>query len=145
MQEERRLAYVGITRAKEELHLIKAKTRILFGNTNRNSPSQFLIEIPRDLLSETTTIQKAEQTEHRGGIKPRDTVMSGAKSFGTAAPVQLEECAVYNVGDTVRHKTFGQGMIVSTTPMGNDAMLEIAFDKVGTKKLMAKYARLEKL
>ncbi len=120
--------------------------RRIFGTTNRNNPSQFLIEIPRELLNETTSINAVEQTERKGGVKRRDTVMTGAKSFGTtAAPAQNVGNVEYNVGDTVKHKTFGQGMIISSTPLGNDNMLEIAFDKVGTKTLMAKFARLEKL
>lgn len=143
LQEERRLAYVGITRAREELFLIKSKSRMLFGNINRNRPSQFLTEIPLELLNETEKVHVVDP-EFVESTKPKERVMTSAKSFGTPAS-KPSTGGAYAVGDSVSHKTFGSGMIISAQKMGNDTLLEIAFDKVGTKKLMANYAQLQKL
>lgn len=146
MQEERRLAYVGITRAREELYLIKSKSRMLFGNTNHNRPSCFLTEIPLELLNETERVRVIERSEYADTAKPKERLLSSAKSFTSAAPKPKTSAAVsYAVGDAVSHKAFGQGMIVSAQKMGNDTLLEIAFDKVGTKKLMANFAKLDKI
>lgn len=145
LQEERRLAYVGITRAREELYLIKSKSRMLFGNINRNRPSQFLTEIPLELLNETEKVHVVDP-EFVESTKPKERVMTSAKSFGSSASKpKTNTAAAYAVGDSVSHKTFGSGMIISAQKMGNDTLLEIAFDKVGTKKLMANYAQLQKL
>lgn len=146
MQEERRLAYVGITRAREELYLVKSKTRMLFGNTNRNRPSCFLTEIPMELLNETERVRVVERSEIADNAKPKERLLSSAKSFASAVPKPKTAAVIsYAVGDTVLHKTFGQGMVISAQKMGNDTLLEIAFDKVGTKKLMANFSKLEKI
>lgn len=146
MQEERRLAYVGITRAREELYLIKSKSRMLFGNTNHNRPSCFLTEIPLELLNETERVRVIERSEYADSAKPKERLLSSAKAFTSAAPKPKSAADVsYAVGDSVSHKAFGQGMIVSAQKMGNDTLLEIAFDKVGTKKLMANFAKLDKI
>ena len=150
VEEERRLAYVAITRAKEELFIYHAESRMIFGMTNRNKLSRFAEEIPEELIERTRTRE----------YTARPTVMpsfSGAKPFGanvsvaqaggfTPKPrVTPAPAGTYRVGDTVLHKAFGTGMIVSATPMGNDTLLEVAFDKVGTKKLFANFARLTKV
>ena len=157
MEEERRLAYVGITRAKEKLILTNAKTRMLHGQTAYNPPSCFLEEIP----SELTIIQKPESQYSTGystskynssnsynstysvnGKTTVNTVYSANISTSkTPAAVLID----YKIGEKVKHKKFGQGMILSVSKMGNDMLLEIAFDTVGTKKLMAKVAPLEKI
>ena len=149
VEEERRLAYVAITRAKEELYIYHAESRMIFGMTSRNKLSRFAEEIPEDL------IERSRSREYTA----RPTVMpsfSGAKPFGTAASVAQAggfipkpkvtptPAGTYRVGDTVSHKAFGIGIIVSATPMANDTLLEVAFDKVGTKKLFANFARLTK-
>lgn len=144
MQEERRLAYVAITRAKEELFLIKSKSRMLFGNTNRNRQSCFLTEIPLELLNETQTVRVVQRSDLADNAKPKARLLSSAKSFTSAAPKTEVSTVTYAVGDTVSHKAFGEGQIISCQKLGNDTLLEIAFDKVGTKKLMANFAKLEK-
>lgn len=152
IEEERRLAYVGITRAKEKLFISHANSRMLFGSTTRNLPSRFVIEIP-DALTERTGRQPASQRTFdslvRGDYEDRNYSGNGylskinQKPQPTAAP--KAPTVSYGVGDSVVHKVFGKGVIVSSKPMGSDAMLEIAFEKAGTKKLMANYAKLQKI
>ncbi len=152
IEEERRLAYVGITRAKEKLYISHANMRMLFGSTSRNLPSRFVIEIP-DALTERTGRQPASQRTFdslvRGDYEDRNYSGNGYLSKINQKP-QLASApkgpaVSYNVGDSVMHKVFGKGVIVSSKPMGGDAMLEIAFEKAGTKKLMANYAKLQKI
>lgn len=145
VEEERRLAYVAITRAREELVLLNADSRMIFGSTSRNKASRFVNEIPEELL---------ERSRTREYYQPRPSQYAGTSEFSHSATVARSFGPVnpgvstgisWKVGDTVGHKAFGTGMIVSVTPMGNDSLLEIAFEKVGTKKLMANFARLKKL
>ena len=146
--EERRLAYVGITRAKEKLYLTKTKSRMLFGSTSFNKESRFVTEIPDELLEKT-----GESRMFQGGAGSSNTVGIGTKpasAYNPSKPSFYQKPAVksgvsYSVGDTVLHKIFGKGMIVSAEKMGNDTLLEIAFDKAGTKKLMANFCKMEKL
>ncbi|MDE7389388.1 MAG: UvrD-helicase domain-containing protein, partial [Lachnospiraceae bacterium] len=131
MQEERRLAYVGITRAKEELFLVKSKTRMLFGNTNHNRPSCFLTEIPLELLNETAPVKVVQHSEIADNAKPKQRLLSSAKSFTSSVPKTAPSTSTYNVGDMVTHKAFGPCEIISRQPLGTDPLLEIACDKVG--------------
>ena len=118
---------------------------MIFGSTSRNKASRFLDEIPESLLEHTRT---REWRRPQIPAIPEDPMLARraavARSFG---PVNRGEASgtVWKPGDTVGHKAFGSGMILSVTPMGNDSLLEIAFEKVGTKKLMANFARLKKL
>ncbi|MGN0494072.1 MAG: ATP-dependent helicase [Acutalibacteraceae bacterium] len=158
IEEERRLAYVAITRAKKKLTLTNAYTRMIFGTTNRNMPSRFLKEIPEELCSfdgirrsisngySSGYSQRGFSGEDYGAPARTDRAYSAhkptaklMKSSYTAAP---KTNASYSAGQRVRHKTFGDGLVIKVTPMGGDTMLEIAFDTVGTKKLMAGYAKL---
>ena len=152
VEEERRLAYVGITRAKEKLFISHANMRMLFGTTSRNLPSRFMIEIP-DALTERTGRQPASQRTFdslaRGDYEDRNYSGNGYLSKINQKPQAAEKpkapTVSFNVGDSVMHKVFGKGVIVSSKPMGSDAMLEIAFQSAGTKKLMANYAKLQKI
>ena len=152
VEEERRLAYVGITRAKEKLFISHANMRMLFGTTSRNLPSRFMIEIP-DALTERTGRQPASQRTFdslaRGDYEDRNYSGNGYLSKINQKPQTAEKpkapTVSFNVGDSVMHKVFGKGVIVSSKPMGSDAMLEIAFQSAGTKKLMANYAKLQKI
>lgn len=142
MEEERRLAYVGITRAKERLYLTHARTRMLYGSTSHNAPSPFLEEIPEELVEEKRKVTLSQQKPSvQRAAKPKKTF---DHSFGPAAPKPSAPAGSYRVGDTVGHKLFGRGVVLSAQPMGNDTLLEIAFEKAGTKKLMANFARLTK-
>ena len=143
MEEERRLAYVGITRAKERLYLTHARTRMLYGSTNHNAPSPFLEEIPPALIEEKRKVvmPQPKSPVAQRAAKPKKTF---DHSFGPAVQKPSAPAGSYHVGDTVGHKLFGTGVVLSAQPMGNDTLLEIAFDKAGTKKLMANFARLTK-
>lgn len=146
IEEERRLAYVAITRAKEELHLLHAESRMLFGSTSRNKRSRFIDEIPPELLESSryrTLIPSHETVWPDARKQARAADIAASRKFGQAVPAGSGD--TFSVGDTVLHRTFGTGVILSASSMGNDQLLEIAFDKVGTKKLMAKFARLKRV
>lgn len=142
LNEERRLAYVGITRAKEKLYLLKTRERMLFGSTTHNRESRFIIEIPSNLVEKTgnDNVFASRQPAGQYDRKPQQNFDPFAKKKPAAQPTAEKK---YAVGNTVYHKVFGTGMVLTATPMGNDTMLEIAFDKVGTKTLMANFAKME--
>lgn len=146
LNEERRLAYVGITRAKEKLYLIKCQSRMLFGSTNRNMPSRFVREIPGEIVELTGMERKIKEpmVNREPYATEKTSSFKGHTEF-VKQPAGTAVSASYSVGDMVKHKVFGEGMVVKTERMGNDTMLEIAFDKVGTKILMANFAKLVKL
>ena len=145
MEEERRLAYVAITRAREELYLYRARERMTYGRTQYNPESQFIKEIPEDLR---VTV----------GDMPRKSASAAAKSFTNVSsdsyatkfggikqtPVQ-GKAVTFNSGDQVSHPMFGKGLVISATKMGADTLYEVAFDTVGTKKLMGTFAKLTKI
>lgn len=144
MEEERRLAYVAITRAKEELYMFRARERITYGKTQYNPPSQFLGEIP-EALCVTVGDRKPSSAAAVHAGESTVAVDSYALKYGgmpkrTAAPL-----IVLSPGDRVRHPMFGEGMILSANKMGADTLYEVAFDTVGTKKLMATFAKLTKI
>ena len=154
LEEERRLAYVGITRAKEKLYLLNARRRMLYGTTNRNMASRFLREIPLSVTDDITV----EEFTPRGAFTRGSTGFNASSGAGFGSlqsssaahkfgQVQAQKSSggSYAVGDTVRHKAFGTGVILTATAMGGDMLLEIAFDRAGTKKIMANFAKLEKL
>ncbi len=164
LEEERRLAYVGITRAKEKLYLINADRRMLYGMTNRNSQSRFVTEIPDEVAERSGYYsmhsaygsyfndfdddfefddfpQNKYQHQH-SYEKPK--IYEAPKKKKVIKKTYANH-PVFVPGDRVKHKTFGEGIVLSSSPMGNDVLLEIAFDRVGTKKIMAYYAGLEKI
>lgn len=153
MEEERRLAYVGITRAKKMLYLTNTRTRLIFGSTTHNPPSRFVNEIPQDLTERTgvtsySSFRRSAETEPYRDFgedftsgKPIKRGFSGQSSV-TKPKQPSAASSSFRVGDTVKHKVFGTGVVLSAQPVGNDTLLEIAFDKSGTKKLMANYAKL---
>ena len=142
LEEERRLAYVGITRAKEKLYLLSAASRMLFGSTTRNRSSRFLEEIPGELTDrKDLTVHTYTPYQPQTKQVPAAFSVEPAGRPAKAAPAAID----FKVGDTVSHRVFGNGMVVSMTPMANDVLVEVAFDKVGTKKIMANFARLKKI
>ena len=153
VEEERRLAYVAITRAKEELYIFHAESRMIFGMTNRNRVSRFVEEIPETLVEHTRSRDYSARPVSMpsfGGAKPfgeapKTKSVAEAGGFTPKPRVKPAPAGTYRVGDTVLHKAFGTGLIVSATQMANDTLLEVAFDKVGTKKLFANFARLTKV
>ena len=166
VEEERRLAYVGITRAKEKLYLTHAKCRMIYGSTNYYRPSRFVAEIPEKLLEIHRSVGFRERTGLTGSTygsprsAPSGTYTGISKSAapnggstvnrGFTKPVgngakNTAALPQFQPGDTVEHKAFGTGVISTVRPMGNDMLLEVVFQKAGTKKLMARMANLKKL
>ncbi|MCQ2428439.1 MAG: UvrD-helicase domain-containing protein [Clostridia bacterium] len=193
MDEERRLAYVAITRAQKRLYILCTKMRVLYARTTYNKPSRFIGDIPEKFIDNRTP-ESLSGRNGRGsysdypsryqsggygygdggrrrsfdsifddddGYTPSYTYSPPAKSGGgrIAAPKSYaatvsagkakaaspsEPTEVFSAGDRVLHSAFGEGTILSAKQMGNDSLYEIAFDTVGTKKLMAKYAKLKK-
>ncbi|MBQ1234393.1 MAG: UvrD-helicase domain-containing protein [Oscillospiraceae bacterium] len=144
LEEERRLCYVGITRAMENLYLLHTKHRMVFGQTQRNPVSRFVGELPQDQvdftgLGETGSYQRVYTFEDEYTKK---TKAVRGPSVGVKKPVSGKTSNSYQVGMRVSHLTFGQGTILSMMPMSGDTLLEIAFDTKGTKKVMANYAKL---
>lgn len=150
-EEERRLCYVAITRAKEQLYLTCAERRMMYGQTRYSKPSKFLYEIPENFLDSNIT----ERQMKNAVIDYEDSSTTNSTPFRSKGTfdVSIDRTASKTVqkgsnlelptlitGDCVQHKAFGHGMIVSAKPIGGDILLEIAFDKVGTKRLMAKSA-----
>ncbi|MDP5275938.1 DNA helicase PcrA [Chengkuizengella axinellae] len=155
LEEERRLAYVGITRAEKKLFLTCAKMRMLFGRTNSNPPSRFLKEIPEELIEDKSpvrefqTFSKARTTY---GSQPQYKSNSSSQSSGTTSfqrqkPSSHEKpVGNYSNGDKVAHKKWGTGTVVAIKGTGDDTELQIAFPApVGLKRLLAKFAPIEKV
>ena len=122
MEEERRLCYVGMTRAKKRLYLVRALQRSLMGATNANPPSRFLGDIPGCLVKHVGVFEEADVSPDIDSNPP-----------------------VLEVGDLVQHRKFGQGVVVSCNSMRNDWEVEVSFREVGTKKLLLSLAQLERL
>ena len=141
MQEERRLAYVAVTRAKKNLWLIHSDSRMLFGHSTRNRPSRFLSELPEDIIEnkQRERIRNPDpDIPEPKAIRRADIASSKVITSFSGKPVTVN----YTAGMKVLHNTFGEGVIISVRPMASDSLLEIAFDSVGTKKLMGKIAKL---
>ncbi len=137
MEEERRLCYVAITRAKENLTITYAKQRMLYGRTNASLSSRFLREIPEDTYVRKGGYQTAPA--FRSAPIPKKQALHQSTDFYGTTQKQTAYLEL-NKGDMVLHTAFGRGMVLSVVKMGGDALLEIAFDQIGTKKLMAKTA-----
>ena len=173
IEEERRLCYVGITRAKQKLYITNARTRMLFGNTSLTRPSRFINEIPEELVD--SNLNEPKQSFYGGyssqnvfsgysgasvggysgynkpasANKPKSTTSAGGFAKGgfskSTAPKSTVANIDYKTGDTVEHKTFGRGLVIGAKSVGGDMVLEIAFDDYGTKKIMAKMAKMKKI
>ena len=149
VEEERRLCYVAITRAKRELFIIHTNQRMLYGRTQFNPESRFLKEIPENLIAK----EKSPYDNTKRPISSyNDTSFNARPSYDTltinAAPKKPTPTGakeVLSAGDRVFHATFGEGDVISVKRMGADWLYEVVFDKVGTKKLMATYAKLKKI
>ena len=163
MEEERRLCYVAITRAKEKLYLTCAAQRMLYGRTSANLPSRFTDEIPAELLDRRGVARNRDErtaywdddgsfrymNEFRGGNSPRQQrppARGSSPVKRTQAPSWESKISSpadkpdFKTGDIVIHKAFGRGVIEKLTPMGGDALVEIRFDTAGSKKLMLRIA-----
>jgi DNA helicase-2/ATP-dependent DNA helicase PcrA len=186
MEEERRLAYVAITRAKKQLYVFHTRNRMLYGQTMYNPLSRFISEIPSALIDKQIDPWERDRMQARAGFgtQPSFGGKRPVSGFGAQSPITQKKTyysdsaatpytkstyttrtpanditvgkplttvkkaatgAQFKTGDRVRHMTFGEGEIISAKSMGADVLYEIIFDKVGTKKLMATYARLTKI
>lgn len=148
MEEERRLAYVAITRAKKHLSFISAYKRRLFGTTQYNSRSRFFNEINHELIDKQisknldTGIKSETESEDICSCKSISLQEQLAKNLKLKSSSNQK---TFTIGDYVSHNIFGNGIVLNITQMANDSMLEVAFDKVGTKKLMANFAKINKI
>ncbi len=175
MEEERRLAYVAITRAKNKLYILHTHNRMLYGRTSYNPISRFVSEIPAKLIDKDAPQQSSSyysssrpssfgSSSYSSGMRSGGYTGTSTSSYSSAPrknnygvgdsvtigktftkPVKNTPASTLAEGDRVSHMTFGEGEILSVKPMGSDILYEISFDKVGTKKLMATYAKLKKL
>lgn len=146
LEEERRLAYVALTRAKEKLTLTTAASRMLFGMTMRNPPSQFLEEIDKSLLEEKTSRRQSKRGIPAGNAESVQSISLLQQQMAASKKrVYQAQPKEFHVGERVRHAVFGDGTVLSITQMANDAMLEVGFDQVGTKRLMASHPKIKKL
>jgi len=150
LQEERRLCYVAITRAKQKLFVTCARHRMLFGHTTANRPSRFLNEIPEECVVGLRENAKPKVeysfSSDSGSSYSRPSQSSFAakrpaparnRFTAPAAPKKTSNAAAsFAKGDSIEHKAFGRGLVLSATPVGNDCLLEVAFDSVGTKRFM---------
>jgi len=143
MEEERRLAYVAITRAKEKLFITHAKQRLMFGQTSYNPLSTFVSEIDDKYLDKPAEPERSFRSVSGLGTGYQSVARAEMnKSVGTK-PIKASGAA-FNPGDEVVHMRFGSGVILSATDMGGDMLYEVAFDDFGTKKLFGSYAKLRK-
>ena len=146
LEEERRLAYVALTRAKEKLTLTTAASRMLFGMTMRNPPSQFLEEIDKSLLEEKTSRRQSKRGIPAGNAESVQSISLLQQQMAASKKrVYQAQPKEFHVGERVRHAVFGDGTVLLITKMANDAMLEVGFDQVGTKRLMASHPKIKKL
>lgn len=158
IEEERRLCYVGITRAREKLYLTYAKQRTLFGKTEARVVSRFVSEIPPEFLDVEVKRQSGFNALYNmpSARKPSSIpAFSLSKSSSSASSIpgvargadmraSAPVCDIKK-GDRVNHKKFGNGLVISVTPTGGDAQIEISFDNVGTRSLLASFAKLTKI
>ena len=152
MEEERRLCYVAITRAKQTLTITHAKQRMLYGRTSAALPSRFLREIPEECVIRKGGYRRVQESSfgyEGGGYSSCSSYPTYSNPVRKPQPKRVESAMVsgtktayleLNQGDMVMHAAFGKGLVLSVLKMGGDALLEIAFDDIGTKKLMAKTA-----
>ena len=150
LEEERRLCYVGITRAMKELTMTCARQRMVRGETQYNKVSQFVQEIPRDLVDLGHTIQEKKPKMEQ--VFSSDSKYSQMKQIFQTRAYKPKEFKVtkadaldYQVGDTVRHMKFGVGIVKAIAEGGRDYEVTVDFDKVGIKKMFASFAKLKKI
>jgi DNA helicase II / ATP-dependent DNA helicase PcrA len=144
LEEERRLAYVGITRARERLYLTHAWSRTLFGQTQYNPPSRFLGELPEELLDARESAERSEYTNGRSMFAGRRPT-GGQERLQRAVAAQVRPVAVVAPGDTVNHDRWGEGVVISVAGQGEGAEATIQFSEVGEKRLLLAYAPVTKV
>lgn len=147
IEEERRLAYVAITRAKKNLSISYARERMLFGKTTRNRYSRFIKELPEEYLEHSKQQFENTGSKSSGSIITSTTNMTLQAQLSKKKRTETHTSAniSFSIGDRVKHNIFGEGTVLKATKMSNDTMLEVAFDKRGTKKIMANFAKIKKI
>lgn len=148
VEEERRLCYVGITRAEKQLTLSCARRRMVRGETQYNKMSRFLKEIPMEYLSTGIKFEKEEPGEKKQSAYQQAVQNFRTKAFATPKPIQQFSVTKgngpgYDVGDRVRHMKFGEGIVTAIVEGGRDYEVTVQFDSVGTKKMFAGFAKLK--
>lgn len=151
LEEERRLCYVGITRAMKELTMTSAKQRMIRGETQYNKTSRFVREIPRELVDMGRTFEEAKQ-KPQVDPQPKSGLYGAMKSLYQTNSFQPRQFKVtkadhldYEVGDTVRHVKFGVGIVKAIVEGGKDFEVTVEFEKAGVKKMFASFAKLKKI
>ncbi|MGO2939620.1 MAG: DNA helicase PcrA [Pseudolactococcus laudensis] len=164
LEEERRLAYVGITRAEEVLYMTNASSRMLFGRSSYNQPSRFLREIDDELLTYTGQARKANtsfnatykssstssRSQFGSGVSLADAIKGRKSAVSSAGSVSARQGATekpvgdWSIGDTAHHKKWGDGTVLDVSGTGSNMELKIAFPEVGLKRLLAQMAPIEK-
>lgn len=140
LEEERRLFYVAITRARKKLYMTASRERLVFGKTNYNKISPFAEEIPSDLVEcHMPTQQRVKYNSYQSSTVQNVPISSTSIHSATKKSSAKE----FSVGDSVTHAVFGKGKILEKKPMGSDILYIVEFEKVGTKKLMGNYAKLK--
>lgn len=164
LEEERRLAYVGITRAEEVLYMTNASSRMLFGRSSYNQPSRFLREIDDELLTYTGQARKANtsfnatykssstssRSQFGSGVSLADAIKGRKSAVSSTGSVSARQGATekpvgnWSIGDTAHHKKWGDGTVLDVLGTGSNMELKIAFPEVGLKRLLAQMAPIEK-
>lgn len=158
MEEERRLCYVGITRAKERLYLVHTFRRSFYGNTEPSEPSRYLGDIPRHLVAGTTTahrLDKGHKTSHYARAQEDDiddddfdtdetSSRRRHKPRSSLSHASRTQSHQFKAGDQVTHPTFGDGVVIASKIIGADEEVQVAFPAIGVKRLVARYAHLQK-
>jgi len=139
LEEERRLCYVGMTRAKEKLYLTLAMTRTIFGKTDRNRPSQFFANIPMSLLEPALTADKQFVSETKTATEVAEKVRK------IIVATSQDGLVGFRAGDRVHHHVFGDGMVLAISGSGTDTKLKIHFKRAGVKNILLSMAKLEKI
>lgn len=148
LEEERRLCYVAVTRARKKLCTTYVKSRLMYGQTQYNQPSRFLKELPderctrEELYRREAAVSGFEYNQRRSAVSTFNREVKRSLSTSSVASVSAEKLSV---GDEVKHIKFGHGIILSVTDMSGDYLYEVMFDNFGTKKLMATFAKLTKI
>jgi DNA helicase-2/ATP-dependent DNA helicase PcrA len=150
LEEERRLCYVGITRARDRLYLCHAWSRMLFGATDYNPPSRFLAEIPEELVhfqESSRAIGRGGRRDSRDAREHRDAVVDAALAAADRAPAGARgaESLGIRTGDDVEHEKFGEGVVLEVIGEGDRAEVVVNFPDVGEKRLLLSWAPLRKL
>ena len=165
LEEERRLAYVGITRTEEVLYMTNASSRMLFGRSSYNQPSRFLREIDDELLTYTGQARKANtafnatykssstssRSQFGSGVSLADAIKGRKSAVSSVGSVSARQGATdkpvgdWSIGDTAHHKKWGDGTVLDVSGTGSNMELKIAFPEVGLKRLLAQMAPIEKV